>query len=118
MKKLMIMVAMVAMMVTALPAKAETYVPQETSFAINYYEEVVSELDWEFGELSEEEDVKSFHKEIDRTAGTAFWSIHKQNGDYIMAEIKDDKLDIFVKEGHSRMGWNGSLKEYYEEEIE
>ena len=128
MKKLMMVVTMMmVMMVTVIPVKAEqadgikpeteTTMATEPEEEIDYFREVVDDVNWEVDDMSDEEGVVYTQKEINYETRTASWTIEMVDGSYLKAKIENERIHIDYKEGFYTVTADCSLREYYEYDV-
>lgn len=123
MKKIMMVVAMMVMMVTAIPVKAEQAdgIKPETAYEeteeLDYFVEVVEDIDWDMEDMSDEEGVVYTQKEINYKEQTASWAVEMVDGSYARVTIKNGMVHIDYKEGFYTVTADCTLQEYYEYDI-
>ena len=127
MKKLMTMVMMaMVMMMVVIPVKAEQadgIKPETTMTAepeveeIDYFKEVVEDVDWEVDDMSDEEGVVYTQKEINYNERTASWTVEMVDGSYLKAKIENERIHIEYKESFYTVTADCTLQEYYEYDV-
>ena len=127
MKKIMTMVMMaMVMMMVVIPVKAEQAdgIKPETTMTtepeveeIDYFNEVVEDVNWEVDDMSDEEGVVYTQKEINYETRTASWTIEMVDGSYLKAKIENERIHIDYKEGFYTVTADCTLQEYYEYDV-